>query len=243
MSVQEISQKEKGKYYTPRVVGKDMETGKYLSGLDAKNIQDKDKITGFFIEVDPGTNDSIIRTYTSPEGTGQKIERIVPGLRSNINRIGLQEGQYGTTIFVALGNDEDNVVISTGVKSVFGKDLLHKLPNVKEGQEVEIKPYHFIGDGGKTYKGISIFGEENISIPSIYKTFDPKTKKNNYVADYPFVEGDWDKLPQTKKDKHTIAVIEFLIEGIKKHPLYVEDFKTTEIVPVEEETDVKDIAF
>src|SRR3990167_6996342 len=112
----------------------------------------------FHEEVPIGTADSIVREYETSDGkTGSKNELVYTKIQAKITGIEFQDGEYGTNIQLALSGDERDVVVSVGVGSNFGEDVMKKLPAVDFSQNVELAPYSFVDENGKSKKGVTIY--------------------------------------------------------------------------------------
>ena len=146
----------------------------------------------FHEEVPVGTEDAVLREFETSDGkTGSKWELIYTKIQAKITGIEFQDGEYGVNIQVSLNGEERDVVVSVGAGSSFGEDLMKKLPNVDLSKTVEISPYSFVDDNGKSRKGITLYqdGEKILSFFNEKKEVDGKEKWVS-VNGYPTPEGE-----------------------------------------------------
>lgn len=109
-------------------------------------------------QVDETTEGAKLRIVKNDDGTEKmrKYELTYPGITGFITGVVTRDGDYGTSILVAIkdSNDEE-FTLALQAKSKYGEDFLHKLPNIKLTSEVSIKPYNF-ADGDKKISGVTI---------------------------------------------------------------------------------------
>lgn len=160
-----------------------------------------------------------------PEGTFNALERVnknnvrvfereVKALFGLIENISLEDSDYGKQIKITLDTNDEGVhpILSFGVESKDGRDILKKLPAVDFSKEVRIMPYRFKPeDKDEEISGISITqqdeeGKYTVKIENFF--FDPDTQK--YIHNYPTI--DWDKASESEKKIYKIKRDEFLVQ-------------------------------
>lgn len=105
-----------------------------------------------------------------------KWELVKKGYKGTIESITFNEMDFGKMINVAFKlepGERDQVVLSMNTASNYAFDFMKKLPNVDLTKEVSISPFSFIGDNGKSVKGITIWQGEDSN----------KVKVANYFSD------------------------------------------------------------
>jgi len=109
-------------------------------------------------QVDETTEGAKLRIIKNDDGTEKmrKYELTYPGITGFITGVTTRDGDYGTSILVAIkdANDEE-FTLALQAKSKYGEDFLHKLPKIDAKKEVSLKPYNFESDGRKM-TGITI---------------------------------------------------------------------------------------
>lgn len=180
--------------------------------------------------VEKGVEDAVLREYETSDGkTGSKWELVYTKIQAKIMGIEFQDGEYGTNIQLALSGEERDVVVSVGVSSNFGEDLMKKLPNVNLSEPVELAPYSFVDERGKSKKGVTIYqnGEKLASFFS-----EQKDEKWVAVNGYPTPDGDVEDYKSDDWKLFYLQARKFLVSYIKN-----------KIVPkFDESPEAKDIA-
>lgn len=129
----------------------------------------------FRVASEEGAEGAIRRDYETSDGKkGTKWELIFTELSGLISDISIQDGNYGRTINVSVGDGDDKFILATNSDNNFGTDLMKKLPNIDLTKEVVFTPYSFDGDDGKKKKGLSI-KQDDQKIQSFF--WDPKKEK------------------------------------------------------------------
>lgn len=185
--------------------------------------------------VDQSTEGAVRRDWKTEDGkSGTKWELKADSIEGVISRLGIYEGEYGKNILIALGDADDEVVISLSSSSNFGEDFMKKLPNIDITKSVKLSPYSFADEKtGKTKRGISIV-QDDVKIESAYSEKNEKTGKWKVTNGMPDTDGDTAKFDSDDWRAHFIKVRKFLLGKLEKHELFTEDFQTTDVVPVEE---------
>jgi hypothetical protein len=146
------------------------------------------------------------------------FEKEVRALFGFIENIYLEQSvDYGEKIVLELDRNEDGKipVLSFGIESKDGRDILRKLPNIDLEKEIRISAYRFIPEGEKDEtSGISIFQQDendefNVKITNFF--FDVETKK--YLHGFPSI--DWDAATEAERKIYKVHRDEFLKEYLK----------------------------
>jgi hypothetical protein len=197
----------------------------------------------FRTRVPEGSDDALSRINK----LGKQVhEREVSALFGVIEDLAIEDSDYGKQLKITLDKNDDgkNPVITFGVESKNGRDVLKLLPAVDFSKEVRILPYRFTPDDkDEEVSGISIAhkddeGKFTKKVGNYY--YDPIAKK--YLHGYP-VLADWDKATESEQKIYKIQRDEFLLEETKK--LIEKSFseKTTTYEYPKDELDPKDIPF
>lgn len=151
-------------------------------------------------DVHEGTKDAIRREWEAAGRKGVKHELVYKSIIGKITGVSFYDGEYEgkkfQSINITLDENEEgkNPVISTGVETRYGQDLMKKLPSIDFDEEVKIMPYSFVPDGEEKEKtGVSILqrdgiGQWNTKIKNFF--WDEKTEKS--TNDFPEPEGKQD---------------------------------------------------
>jgi len=163
-----------------------------------------------------------------PEGHPEALERInklgkqvfekeTGALFGRIEDVSIEDSDFGKQIKITLDQNEDgkHPVISVGVESKNGRDLLKILPSVDFSKEVRIFPYRFKPeDKDEEISGISIAhpDDEGRFTNKVQNHFvDPETKK--YLHDFPTI--DWDKASEAEQKIYKIQRDAFLVKYLE----------------------------
>src|SRR3990172_2273273 len=146
----------------------------------------------FHTEVEEGSEGAVKREYETSDGKkGVKHERIAQRITGIISNVAIYDGDYGKSLQLSFGDND--LIVSLATQSSYGEDMMKKLPNIDMDKEVELSPYSFVDENGKTRKGISI-KQGDVKIQSFYT--EKKGEKFITVNGYPEVpkeSKDWDK--------------------------------------------------
>ena len=161
------------------------------------------------------------------------FEREVRALFGKIENVALEDSDFGKQIKITLDANEEgkHPVLSFGVESKNGRDVLRKLPALDFSKEVRIMPYRFTPEGESEEKsGISFTqkdedGKFTVKIDNHF--FDPVEKK--VLHDFPVI--DWDSASESEQKIYKIKRDEFLVEYLKTNTL--PKFATAPTKPVE----------
>jgi hypothetical protein len=108
-------------------------------------------------------------------------------------------------------------------KSRYALDFMKKVPNIKLADPVELSPYDFEDDNGKTRKGISIKQGE-VKIGNYF--FNEKDKREN-LHDFPQAPKDYQDMDSDDWAVHFTNVAKFLMEHIQKEQKYAREDEPT----------------
>jgi hypothetical protein len=174
----------------------------------------------FHQQVDEGTEGAVkreIKDKITNEVTDTKFELLHDSVKGIISEITVIEGEYGKNLQISI----DKEVISLGVKTNFGEDMLKKLPSLDLSKEVTLTPYSFIPKGEEYKKrGITVY-QDGVKVGSYY--YDVDTKESTHGCPEPekggkgFDSDDW--------ANHFNMVRKFMIKEIEKLPVFVETKK------------------
>ena len=108
------------------------------------------------VKCDESTEGAKKREYETSDGTtGIKWELVYNSLSGIITNIEFEDGQFGEQMKVTISDDEE-IILTMGSSSSFADDLMKKLPSIDVLKQVEISPYSFTDDKGKSRKGITL---------------------------------------------------------------------------------------
>lgn len=149
----------------------------------------------------------------------QVFEREVKALFGLIENVALEDSDFGKQVKITLdANDEGrHPVLSFGVESKDGRDVLRKLPGVDFSKEVRIMPYRFVPeDKNEEVSGISFTqqdeeGKYTIKIENFF--FD--NEKKEYLHDFPTI--NWDDSSESDQKIYKIKRDEFLVNYLKEN--------------------------
>lgn len=165
-----------------------------------------------------------------PEGTPESFDRInkkgvrvfeleAQALRGIIEDVAIEDSDYGKQIKITLDENDkgQHPILSFGVESKDGRDVLKKLPAIDFSKEVLVRPYRFIPeDKDEEISGISITqpDEEGMFKNKVENFFfDPETKK--YIHNYPMI--DWDKATEPEQKIYKIQRDAFLLDYVQNN--------------------------
>lgn len=131
--------------------------------------------------VPEGTQGAIRREYeTSDNKKGVKYELVYASLSGKLTSVRFHESDYGKQISIGI-KDDQLYVVQLPLKSRYGIDLMKKLPNVDLSKQVELSPFDFEDENGKSIKGISI-KQDNEKVKNHF--YNETTKKQD-LYDFP----------------------------------------------------------
>jgi len=183
----------------------------------------------FHQKVEEGTEGAVkreIKDKTTNEVVDTKFELLHDSVKGIITEVTIIEGKYGKNLQITI----DTEVISLGVKTNFGEDMLKKLPSIDLSKEVTLTPYSFIPKGEtERKKGITVY-QGGVKIGTAY--FDIETKKTLKGCPEP-VDNDGVPLPRkgekgydsTDWETYFNIVRKFMEKEIVKLPVFVEATK------------------
>jgi hypothetical protein len=194
----------------------------------------------FHQEVPEGTEGAVIREYEDSKGNkGAKCELVHDSIKGKITKIEIVEKEFGKSLNLHI---DDDGIISTGVASKFGEDLMKKLPNVDFEEELTLTPYSFTPKGEEHNKSGVTITQDGVKIGSYY--YDAENKKS--INGIPEVEGDSSKFDSDDWKIHFTVVRKFLMKEIEKLPVYgveIKEEKKDTLDEIVEEINPEDIPF
>lgn len=108
----------------------------------------------FHQSVPEGTDGAVKREYETSSGEkGVKNELVYSEVSGIITGLSFHDGDFGKNLQIEL---DDDGVVSVGVESSFGEDIMKKLPGIDLSSSVKLKPYAFTDDAGKNRRGVTI---------------------------------------------------------------------------------------
>jgi hypothetical protein len=170
----------------------------------------------FRTRVSEDNPEAISRILQKGPNEGRVVyEREVKALFGTIENVAVEtHSEYGKRLVITLDkNDEGkHPVLSFGVESKDGRDVLKKLPAIDFSKEVRIMPYRFTPeDRNDEISGISIFhaddeGKFTVKVENYF--FDPVKKEHTHG--YPTI--DWDNSSESEQKIYKIQRDEFLVK-------------------------------
>lgn len=105
-----------------------------------------------------GTEGAVLREYeTSAGNKGSKWELVYSKIDATITNIQFHEGEFGEQIQLTFTDGDNEVILSQGVATPFGEDIMKKLPGVDFSAKLTFQPFAFLDDKGKNVRGVSIY--------------------------------------------------------------------------------------
>lgn len=164
------------------------------------------------------------------EGTPEALERVnkkgvqvfekeVKALFGYIEDVSIEDSDFGKQVKITLDKNDDgkNPVLTFGVESKDGRDVLRKLPSIDYSKEVRIMPYRFTPeDSDKEVSGISFTqqdeeGKYTVKIENHF--FD--NEKKEYLHGFPTI--DWDSSSESEQKIYKIQRDDFLVRYAEEH--------------------------
>ena len=155
----------------------------------------------FRVKVAESHPEAVARNWESPDGkSGTKHERHVKALFGIITDIKIHEGDYGKNLNITLDENEEgeSPIITTGVKSRYGEDLLKKLPAMKDGVSYRFAPFDFPSEKDPTrhVTGVSITSQDaeekyTVKVAGFFYDVEKKETLNGYPEPTDEDKEDW----------------------------------------------------
>lgn len=198
----------------------------------------------FGTKVSEGTDGAeLVITKDTKGNTYEKHMLLYESITAKIDSVTLRDTDFGRNILIRFATEGDELptIISLGAKSRYATDFLHKLPNIKAGDLLTLKPYRFTADKDKLRIGISIQGNDNQKITSGYTHFDEETKKFVNKEGFPEAKNNGKGFSKNDWVDYFTDVDRYLLAELKKNPLYKEstdwgDEEKNEVTAVEEDS-------
>lgn len=149
----------------------------------------------------------------------QVHERESFALFGKIENVQLKDSDFGKQLEIMLDKNDDgkNPILTVGVESKNGRDILKSLPAVNFDKDVRILPYRYIPEGTTEERtGISIAQQDNegkFTKKIVNFFFNPETKE--YLHKYPTI--DWNKATEADKKIYKIQRDQFLQDYLQEH--------------------------
>lgn len=135
-------------------------------------------------------------------------EDYVDSITGTLAGVHVHNGEYGETLVVTLIPAPGfKYQINIQKDSRFGTTFLERLPKLKVGDVIELKPYAFEDDKEKKVSGMNVFkGDKKVE-----SAFKAKADGKWITKDgYPEFPNDWNSLTEKKKKYYFIEVDDFL---------------------------------
>jgi hypothetical protein len=120
------------------------------------------------------------------------------------------DGEYGTQVVYHIEDDGTSYQVQAGVKTAYYRDLATKAlaNNINIGEKIKLTPFNF-EDSGVKRVGVTIHcNGDKLANPF----FDASTKQS--LGGFPQWPDNFKNLPQSKKDRYSLDVLDFLTEKI-----------------------------
>lgn len=141
--------------------------------------------------------EAVVRVWEKDGKTGEKPEKHVQALFGQVVGLDIKSGDYGKVLNIYLDQNEDGEtpVMSFGVETRYGDDMLKKVPHLKENTEYRFLPFSFTPEGkDKKKSGISVNtkdAEGNYTERVLSFFFDGKQNINGYPEATEEDKEDW----------------------------------------------------
>lgn len=203
--------------------------------------------------VPEGTPKAIKRDWEAGGKKGTKHELVYDHIIGTITDINFYEGEADgrkfTNINVVFDKNSEgiNPVVSVGIKTRYGSDLLKKLPAVNLKEEIKLRPFSFRPDGeDKDVTGVEVLQRHPVSGNFEKKVTSHFHKKNGErweaINGYPTPEGDTRDYSSDDWDIFYKQANKFLVGYMRANiiPLFE---NVQEEIKTEEEINPEDIPF
>ena len=180
------------------------------------------------LEGTEGATKREIKDKQTNEVTQIKHERVFEELSGKITHISFYDGDFGKLIQLTIvdnveGEDQE-YILSVATSSSFGEDIMKKLPAMNLAKEIVLRPYSFLGDNGKSLKGVSIT-QDGVKIENHF--YDKEKKKA--LNGVPEPEGDIKKFDSDDWKIYFTKVRKFLVKNVEDKIIPELDKKTIDI--------------
>lgn len=167
----------------------------------------------FRLVVPEGTPDSIKREYEDSTGKkGVKNELVFNKMTGKITNVAFAETNFGKLLQLTITDEKGPIILSVSTAQNYGEDLMKKLPNLDLSQDVELAPYSFTDERGKSRKGVSVVQNGN-KIKNFF--YNEETKEN--INGFPSPKGDTKKYSKDKWKIYFLEARDFLCEYTAEH--------------------------
>lgn len=183
------------------------------------------------LSVTEGTEGAItreIKDKQTGEVTQVKHELVFEELSGKVTDITFFDGDFGKLLQLTINDlvdgEDQEFILSVATSSSFGEDIMKKLPAMNLAKEATFRPYSFIGDNGKSLKGVSILQDGE----KVENHFYDKEKKKA-LNGVPAPEGDTKKFDSDDWKIYFTKVRKFLIKNIEDNIIPDLSKKTVDI--------------
>ncbi len=163
--------------------------------------------------VNKDADGAVLREYETSDGKkGEKYELVYTKLEGFITDVGFHTGDFGEQVQITFTDGDNEVILSQGVASNFGEDLLKKLPNVAFSEKVTVSPYAFENEQAKPVRGVTLY-QKGEKLFNYFWDFEGKKEKNGYPAP----DGDTKEYDADLWKIHFIKARKFLVNYTKEN--------------------------
>jgi len=148
----------------------------------------------------------------------QVFEREVNVLVGQIENVAFEDSDFGQRLVITLDANEEgkHPIVTFGVESKDGRDVMKKLPALDITKEVEFAPYKWTPEGeDKPRSGITISQANVEGDMSKVENFFWDAEKKVYKPEFPTI--DWDTASDSQKKIYKIQRDEFLVNYTKQN--------------------------
>lgn len=161
------------------------------------------------VPAEEGAVGAVKREYETSDGkSGVKWEMVYDKIDGLITGISFFEGDFGKQLQIEI----DGITLSMNVASNFAEDLMKKLPNVDLSKPVELSPYNFTNDKGKSNKGISVI-QDGEKIFNYFWDVNEQKLSNGY----PELPEGYQKFDSDDWKAYFIGARKFLIKYVEEN--------------------------
>lgn len=147
-------------------------------------------------KTDEANPEAIRREYTTKTGETKVIYELVKeGVAGFIDEFKKVDGEHGSQLIITVRDGIEQFAITMPFDSAYARTFLERVLGVDPSKEVELKPYSFKNEKGKTRSGITIY-QSNKKLNHYFKAYDADGNFMEWKDGYPhFEEGmeseDW----------------------------------------------------
>lgn len=132
--------------------------------------------------VPEGTPGAVVREYELKDKTkGKKTELVFNKISGKITDISFYDGDFGKLLQLDITDDAGTLTLSVSTAQNYAEDLMKKIPSLDLSKDMEITPYCFVDDKGKTRKGVSIV-QDGVKVKSFFRDEEKKVNTNGFPS-------------------------------------------------------------